>query len=139
MGYRSQVRSIIYGEPDKVLAFWTKHKLEGNKALKLFAENIKRYTVNAGDAGTAVIDLYVDDWKWYADYEPVAAWDMLLDDATDNDLEYEFARVGENRDDIQYECSAGAMYWLDTRTEIVQDIPNTIEEETNEQDAKSQG
>lgn len=139
MGYCSQVRSIIYGEPDKVLAFWTKHKLEGNEALKSFAENIKRYTVNVGVAGTAVIDLYGDDWRWDDDYKLVAAWHMLLDDATDNDLEYEFARVGERRDDVVYECSAGAMYWLDTRTEIVQDIPNTIEEDTNEQDAESQG
>ena len=139
MGYCSQVRSIIYGEPDKVLAFWTKHKLAGNEALKSFADNIKRYTVNAGDAGTAVIDLHGDDWKWYEEYEPVAAWHMLLDDATDYDLEYEFARVGESRDDVEYECSAGAMYWLDTHTEIVQAIPNAIEEETNEQDAESQG
>lgn len=139
MGYRSQVRSIIYGKPDKVLAFWTMHKLEGNEALKAFADSITRYTVNAGDGGTAVIDLYGDNWKWYEDYIDVKAWHALLQDAEECELEYEFVRVGENRDDVVYECSAESQYWLNTQTEILVDIPTVIEEESDEQTTEGQG
>jgi hypothetical protein len=115
------------------------HKLEGNEALKAFADSITRYTVNAGDGGTAVIDLYGDNWKWYEDYPAVIAWNNLLQDAEECELDYEFARVGESSDDVVYDCSANSQYWLKTRAEILVNIPNVIEEEPNEQTAEGQG
>jgi hypothetical protein len=144
MGYRSEVRSVIYGPPDKVQAFWTKHTLLENPAIKGFESDIRRYMVDSGD-GTAVIDLRGDSWKWYPDYPDVAGWLAMIDEigceaeGTEG-LSYEFARLGEESDDTEYHTGGhDPLYWLSFRREILDDMPHTLKDESNEQDAESQG
>lgn len=137
MGYRSDVRSIIYGTPDRVLAFWTKHKLSGNLMLKDHPDEISRYHVQTGTHAeniVGIIDLEVQSWKWYEGYEHVDAWTQMYLDAQPFGLEYEFIRVGEEEGDIERHSSEDAQGYLYTRTEIIADLPAISKESTNEED-----
>lgn len=121
MGYRSQVRCLIYGESDKVHALIAKHQLIGGKAFESFADDIEVYDIvrkiyddeaskvakKGGfgpliyrDIQTTVIDLEGDSWKWYPDYPDVKAWHALMEEAHDEwELNVEFMRIGEEDDD----------------------------------------
>lgn len=147
MGYYSDVRCLIYGKPDDVLAFWTRHKLDGNAALndKWVSSGIERYTVDWGD-GISVIDLKMDSVKWYPDYPTVGAWMSLLDEIDGEspgteELTYEYVEIGENNDDITMRSfGADVQHWLGINRSIADDIPYKLkEEQSNEQDAESQG
>ena len=139
MGYRSEVRSLIYGPPDKVQAFWVKHKLLNNPALEGFGQDLSRYDVDSGD-GVSVIDLWGDSWKWYEDYPDVAGWMAMLHEIDDElpgteELNYEFARVGEDYNDVVFDTGGqGVEYWLGFRREIAADIPTKLKDETNGDD-----
>lgn len=109
MGYRSQVRALIYGEPDKLGAFITAHSLLlGSPVFQHFAESLTRYESEAWydineksqKKTVHVLDLYGDDWKWYEDYSDVQAWEKFMQDAPNWHLDYEFVRIGEDRDDV---------------------------------------
>lgn len=124
MGYRSQVRGVIYGEPDKLQAFITKAMLEGCSALTHFADDLRRYrsvrriydheatalqqpnhnggrTLQFKLVPIEVLDLRGDDWKWYEDYPDVRAWHDLMAEAPEFGLNYEFMRIGEETADIE--------------------------------------
>jgi len=148
MGYRSDVRCLIYGEPDIVQAFWTRLKLENNAAVNSwFATDIKRYDVKGVRElhATSVIDLNVQSIKWYPDYEEVDAWQRIIDDIAceqpgTEGLSYEYAEVGEEYNDIKYENGGRDVQgWLGISTSIVSDMPSKLKESANEQDAESQG
>lgn len=136
MGYRSEVRSLIYGDADKVSALWTKHMLLDNAMLKMEGDHLRRYSSRLYNGLTiSVIDLSADSWKWYEDYEHIQAWDKMLDDARDNfELEYEFLRVGEEPGDVESKSSADSMGFLFVRTQIVSDanIDDDYEEPLNQ-------
>lgn len=126
MGYRSQVRCLVYGDTDKLQALITKHELMGSGVMDQFNDSLKRYTCrrrsydheatlmqpqdeNGGrqpvicERIVEVLDLTGDDWKWYSDYPDVAAWTAMMLDAAMFDCSYEFMRIGEEDNDIETE------------------------------------
>ena len=139
MGYRSQVRSIIYGEPELVDALLAKEKLAGDKGIQhLFdgfitvTDSLQRvYVPKQNTDGTTeserievpmkVIDLEGSDWKWYDEYDDVKHWHALLTEAENMGLNYEFVRVGEESGDIEEDRSADADYLLNTYVSIEAD------------------
>lgn len=114
MGYRSQVRSVIYGPKDKMLAFITEQTLIDNSIvfndfkanLTYYEAQINIYTEEATkDMIVHVLDLYGDGWKWYESYPEVDAWHKLLADAAEAELWTEFTRIGENEDDVVHDST----------------------------------
>lgn len=114
MGYRSDVKSLIYGDVERMKVFIVKTKLLGaNNALDLFKDNIVIQTVKA-DPSTELtcIELQGEDWKWYESYADVIAWEALLKEAEKDGLDYEFVRIGEESNDIEERCSTDARYFI---------------------------
>lgn len=146
MGYRSEVRCLIYGDPGKLQALITKHQLEGGKIFEpaWFGTNLRRYKAErqvynyeksvAAGSGTAVravwatvevevLDLYGGSWKWYETYEDVITWHRFMQEAEELfGLDYEFIRIGEEPTDVQVERSANDEQWLRTVTSITCDV-----------------
>jgi hypothetical protein len=131
MGYRSQVRALIYGPEDKICALVAKHQLEGGKVFtsEMFGDNIKRfkferqlYEENGQNDGRGyqwngypyeAIELIGEGWKWYDDYPDVKAWHAFMDEAADFDCNWEFVRIGEETTDIvveQHNSDEGATF-----------------------------
>lgn len=153
MGYRSQVRILIYGEPDRVLALTTAHALTSK--INIFEEDVKhinRYSTvrriadeEAIIAQTVegkrpwitrevtydVIDLTGEDWKWYTEYEGVQAWVDLMASAADMGCCYEFIRIGEDTGDIEEDCAVedGGDHYLGVSRSIYCDLPSIDEEQ----------
>lgn len=136
MGYRSQVRSIIYGEPELVDALLAKEKLAGDKGIQAMFDGYFTVTETTRwiyqtkehpdgkteterlEAPCKVIDLEGSDWKWYDDYSDVKHWNEILQEADGMGLHYEFVRVGEESGDIQEERSIDAEYLLNIYVSI---------------------
>lgn len=134
MGYRSQVRSLIYGEPDKICALYAAQALTGGKVFSdYFADELKRYRIDRdvyGEDGQRTIEVEVIDYtgdsvKWYAGYHDVQAWEQLLSDAAEMGLCTEFIRVGEEHDDIEcrFRVDDGGDHYLSTSTSITDEVP----------------
>jgi hypothetical protein len=155
MGYRSQVRALIYGDPDKLNAMIVKHQLEGGEIFSSFAGSLTRYKamrivydVEASAAtvdpstgkGTAVwadvevevLDLSGDDWKWYPNYEDVQAWMVFMRSAGEFGCSWEFVRIGEEQGDI--ECESNVLddgeHWLSVTSSITNDVESRGKVET---------
>lgn len=124
MGYRSQVRSLIYGETDKMSVFIASQRIKNPKVWEAFNSHIRVYDSEIHvfrsspdnqpgryvpgryvPVPVTVIDLQGDDWKWYEGYDDVQAWESLLGAAVDAGLDYEFARLGEENTDTEYRFS----------------------------------
>ena len=133
MGYRSEVHSIIYGDPELMDALIAKEKLAGDQGIfKLFGEasdgleglTITEFTrrrwvkMPDTDEQTRVevkfklLSLYGSDRKWYDDFEDVKHWHKLLLEAEEMGLQYEHARIGEETEDMELETSGDAEYFL---------------------------
>jgi hypothetical protein len=134
MGYRSEVHSIIYGDPETMDALIAKEKLLGDQGIfKLFGEiqtysmeglSVTEFTRNRWvtmpdtnerqqvEVKFKLLSLYGSDWKWYDDFEDVKHWHKLLHQAEDMGLQYEHARIGEETDDMELETSGDAEYFL---------------------------
>lgn len=132
MGYYSDVRCLIYGEPERMLRFTTAQRLIKDSALNYWKNHIKQYEVDCGEDGYVVIELKLDGFKWYEDFPSVATWMQVLweiDEANDapehpmKGLQYEFARVGEEHQDIETHYSCGTEGWLIIRTITETDLP----------------
>ena len=105
MGYRSSVKACVYGEAEKVELYIVKHKMEcADKTIfKLFNELngveddeptikiIERKMLDWNDKPAEgqkrktilykIVDLELDDVKWYDDYEDVMAWHKFMEEA----------------------------------------------------------
>ncbi len=134
MGYTSDIRSLIYGDPDAVGAFVARHKLEGHLAFTAFAENIRIYDRLChyyyhgigrlqSAARITIIDLKLDCVKWYSDSDNVCAWERLIRDADAVGLNYEFLRLGEESTDMNREFGGPDVQgWLAYHVEIVSHV-----------------
>lgn len=131
MGYRSEVRAMIYGEPEKLNAFVVQQKLLGSIVFTAFADSLERYkmeswTQAALDAERVqtileVLEIYGTEWKWYDAYEDVQAWMSMMRAAPEAGLNYEFVRVGEESNDTERESGGdNEESWLSTSTQITQ-------------------
>jgi len=119
MGYQSEVTSCIYGDPEVMTSFLTKHKLLGNTVFPYFKDDLKIDTCTGSD-GTKfkILLLELSDVKWYETYADVKAWNDLLKDAGEVDgLEWEIAIVGEDGA-TEERRSNGADYIVEVSHEI---------------------
>lgn len=133
MGYRSEVRCLIYGSKDNLDAYLAEKMYIDNEVSIIFRpgdnggfkNSLTRYTIpdkiseQDGSETTEtlhVLDLYGDSWKWYEGYEDVTAWEAFMRGAPEAGLEYEFIRIGEDVADIEQEASDNAAYYLSLHT-----------------------
>lgn len=98
MGYRSQVNSLIYGPTEKVMAFLVAYRLK-QPPVNVLEEFKTDITIQAcGENSYLLLD--AQNVKWYDEYEDVVAWNAFMEDAKELGLEVEFARVGEDYNDV---------------------------------------
>ena len=48
---------------------------------------------------------FFDSWKWYSGYDDVKIWLEFFQQCQNDNLEYEFARIGEDYEDFEIEGS----------------------------------
>jgi len=134
MGYRSQVRCLIYGTKEALEAYMTEQALVFNSGVFAhFRDSLTRYTskiklrilddnLNIKESHTEihVLDLYGDSWKWYETYPGVQAWENFMTNSEEAGLAWEFIRIGEESDDIESRSGGDAQYLITSNT-IIED------------------
>jgi hypothetical protein len=131
MGYRSDVTMIMYPSADHRDKF---------AALKLYVdENLPDEFEVIGEGDRRYLHCYIDGVKWYDSYEEVSAytkafneWDDMFaapDDPSakeglqaDPIFHYEFLRIGEDYEDVEYHQSYGADHALNMSREVYIDL-----------------
>ena len=133
MGYRSDVTMVMYPK-----------KAEDFAMLKLFvAENLPdEFEARESDSGFRYLYCYMDGVKWYDHYDEVEAyntafneWEQVFADPNRDFptstfprflhtpiCHYEFMRVGEEYEDVQYERSQGSDHALNLSREVYIDL-----------------
>jgi hypothetical protein len=128
MGYRSDVTMIMYPKRKEDFAM-----------LKLFvAENLPdEFEAHESDSGFRYLHCYIDGVKWYDSYEEVdtysklfSEWDELFADPNHDPTRsehapichYEFLRIGEDYEDVEYHQSYGADHALNMSREVYIDL-----------------
>jgi hypothetical protein len=127
MGYRSDVTMIMYPSADHRDKF---------AALKLYVdENLPDEFEVIGEGDRRYLHCYIDGVKWYDSYEEVSAytkafneWDDMFADPDDPSAQeglqadpifhYEFMRIGEDYEDVEYHQSCGADHALNMSREV---------------------
>jgi hypothetical protein len=127
MGYRSDVTMIMYPSADHRDKF---------AALKLYVdENLPDEFEVIGEGDRRYLHCYIDGVKWYDSYEEVSAytkafneWDDMFADPDDPSAKeglqadpifhYEFMRIGEDYEDVEYHQSYGADHALNMSREV---------------------
>jgi hypothetical protein len=131
MGYRSDVTIIMYPSADHRDKF---------AALKLYVdENLPDEFEVIGEGDRRYLHCYIDGVKWYDSYEEVdtysklfSEWDELFADPDDPSakeglqadtiFQYEFMRIGEDYEDVEYHQSYGADHALNMSREVYIDL-----------------
>ena len=122
MGYRSDVKSVIYGTASQLGAFIDVNHDLYNQVRKDFGDNIKDIAKKGlQDKDLSIIYLNCEYSKWYDEYEEVQRWHELLDSAEQWGLSTEFVRIGESSEgDIEIsQRGVDCMYYLETELKIV--------------------
>jgi hypothetical protein len=127
MGYRSDVTMIMYPSADHRDKF---------AALKLYVdENLPDEFEVIGEGDRRYLHCYIDGVKWYDSYEEVdtysklfSEWDEMFADPDDPSakkgwqadtiFQYEFLRIGEDYEDVEYHQSYGADHVLNMSREV---------------------
>ena len=131
MGYRSDVTIIMYPSADHRDKF---------AALKLYVdENLPDEFKVVGEGDRRYLHCYIDGVKWYDSYEEVdtysklfSEWDEMFADPDDPSakkgwqadtiFQYEFLRIGEDYEDVEYHQSYGADHALNMSREVYIDL-----------------
>ena len=131
MGYRSDVTMIMYPSADHRDKF---------AALKLYVdENLPDEFKVIGEGDRRYLHCYIDGVKWYDSYEEVdtysklfSEWDEMFADPDDPSakeglqadtiFQYEFMRIGEDYEDVEYHQSYGADHALNMSREVYIDL-----------------
>ena len=123
MGYRSHVVSAIYGPTEDINKLIVLGKLAPLNVFDKFSCYIDLHAMTLGavnqnkDSEFRVIMFEAPDVKWYDTYSDVQAWHKLMDHAKEMNLNVEFARVGEDPDDIERIESGDTLeYFLSVET-----------------------
>jgi hypothetical protein len=128
MGYRSDVTMVMYPKRKEDFAM-----------LKLFvAENLPdEFEEHESDSGFRYLYCYIDGVKWYEGYEGVdvytrafSEWEQVFADPNRDPtrsehapiFHYEFMRVGEEYEDVVYDCSYGSDHVLNMSREVYIDL-----------------
>ena len=97
MGYRSQVKSVIYGSSENIAKL--KATQEYLNVLDQFdSEYLSEHSINDN---TQAILFSGGHLKWYDEYADVKAWHKLIELSPSVGLSAEFLRVGEEAGDIE--------------------------------------
>ena len=125
MGYRSDVTIVMYpnkGHKDKFAA------------LKLYVdENLPDQFKVVGEGGNRYLLLELGGIKWYEGYEEVdvytrafSEWESMFINEADPQgapiFHYEYMRIGEEYEDVVYECSYGSDHTLNLSREVYIDF-----------------
>jgi hypothetical protein len=115
MGYRSEVKSLIYGSYDEMAKFKTDNAELCEQLAEDFGADIEQ--LNNGDYEIIYLDCSYS--KWYDSYAEVIRWNNLLSLANEAELMTEFVRIGEEAGDIEQEYSqTDCEYYLETVSTI---------------------
>lgn len=126
MGYRSDVRILISGPKDELLAAFASFVLEGVQK-----EWLDEFIIADDGPGQAVAILGHGgtNWKWYDDYEDVQAYERIWNYFSGRDDVFfgAFVRVGEDSEDVEqryFGSYGGDLAWTSTR--IVTEYDGTV-------------
>jgi hypothetical protein len=115
MGYRSEVKSLIYGTKEQMAKFNKDNKELLDALAEDFGFNVKQWALGK----YSMIYLSLDYFKWYDSYSEVIRWNNLLTLANEAELMTEFVRIGEEAGDIEQEYSqTDCEYYLETVSTI---------------------
>ena len=129
MGYRSDVTMIMYPSADHRDKF---------TLLKLYVDETfpDKFEV-IGEGDRRYLHCYIDGVKWYEGYEEVdvytrafSEWEQVFADPNRDPtrsehapiFHYEFMRVGEEYEDVVYDCSYGSAHALNMSRETYIDF-----------------
>lgn len=117
MGYRSDIRILISGPKDELLAAFASFVLEGVQK-----EWLDEFIIADDGPGQAVAILGHGgtNWKWYDDYEDVQAYERIWNYFSGRDDVFfgAFVRVGEDPEDVEqryFGSYGGDLAWTSTR------------------------
>ena len=120
MGYRSNIRCLIYPKP----SLGSKSTEAAYGALKTIMNTtfkdllVMWETCIKFDDKNQLFDFEIDDVKWYDSFPDVIAFNEMLPEIEELGFCYEFIRVGEDDDDIETRYSTTHRYYLGTTTSI---------------------
>jgi hypothetical protein len=116
LGYRSEVKSLIYGTKEQMAKFNNDNK----ELLDALADDFGTEISYEKNADHEIIYLDSAYCKWYESYADVIRWNNLLTLAQDADLATEFVRIGEDSEgDIESDFTGDCMPYLETECHIV--------------------
>jgi hypothetical protein len=112
VGYRSEVKSLVYGTSEQMAKFMADND-ELIEALRNDFGNQLNFLATNADYELIYLDLSYS--KWYDSYAEVIRWNNLLTLANEAELMTEFVRIGEEAGDIEQEYSqTDCEYYLET-------------------------
>jgi hypothetical protein len=116
MGYRSEVKSLVYGTSEQMAKF----KTDNAELIEALAEDFGADIEQLINGVYEIIYLDVSYSKWYDSYSEVIRWNNLLSLAQAADLATEFVRIGEDSEgDIETDYTGDCAYYLQTECHIV--------------------
>jgi hypothetical protein len=92
MGYRSEVKSLIYGTNEEMQAF----KLACFDLYNQVREDFNNELSDEENIKYKMLYLNLSYVKWYDEYDEVQRWQELLNLAQQAGLSTEFVRIGES-------------------------------------------
>ena len=99
MGYRSEVKSLIYGSKDEMRLF----KESVFDLYNQVREDFNNEITDETNSKFELLYLNAPYTKWYEDYEEVQRWEKLYFLANEFGLNTEFTRIGESSEgDIEF-------------------------------------
>ena len=96
MGYRSEVKSVIYQTKKKFDKFYKDNQEE----IDYFQDTFRSLSI-AIKGQYKVLFLNCYDVKWYDVFPEVQAWHKFLEKAEAKGMYYEFVRLGEDDSDVE--------------------------------------
>jgi hypothetical protein len=115
MGYRSEVKSLVYGEPEAMAKFMA----DNAELIEALEADFGKDLTHTKNDEYEIIFLDLSYSKWYDSYSEVIRWNNLLNLATEAELMTEFVRIGEEAGDIEQEYSqTECEYYLETVSTI---------------------
>lgn len=115
MGYRSEVKSLIYGTKEQMAKF----NNENVVLLTALSEDFGKDLTHTKNDDYEIIFLDVSYSKWYDSYSEVIRWNNLLTLANEAELMTEFVRIGEDSEgDIETAYTGDCEYYLQTECHI---------------------
>lgn len=117
MSYRSDIRMLISGPKDELLAAFASFVLEGVQ--KEWLDDFIIADDGPGQA-VAILGHGGTNWKWYDAYEDVQAYERIWNYFSGRDDVFlgAFVRVGEDSEDVEqryFGSYGGDLAWISTR------------------------